>query len=229
MRKGDATRLEILRVAESLFCAKGYDETSIQDILDVIHGSKGGFYHHFVSKEDVLRTICRQRAAAAADEAVQLCAQEEKPMERLNLLLSHMLPFSHSDAAFFCMLLPILDRPESVTVRVSYQDALAEAFAEPVREAVRAAVPDGTLRPVAGDSMTPLMAVVNAFWLEASLLLLSEARTGRSPDPAAVAELLQVYRRSAEALLDAPFGSVILTDLAQWQRFSGDVAVRFRP
>ena len=43
MRKGDEKRQEMLNVAERLFCLKGYEATSVQDILNVLHSSKGGF------------------------------------------------------------------------------------------------------------------------------------------------------------------------------------------
>ena len=66
MRKGDEKRQDILSVAERLFCQKGYKETSVQDILDVLKTSKGSFYHHFESKEQVLQKICESRAEAAA-------------------------------------------------------------------------------------------------------------------------------------------------------------------
>ena len=69
MKKGESTRLEILQVADRLFCSKGYDQTSVQDILDIIHGSKGGFYHHFPSKDAVLQTLCQQRAERAKARA----------------------------------------------------------------------------------------------------------------------------------------------------------------
>lgn len=67
MRKGDEKRQEMLAVAERLFCTKGYEATSVQDILDVLHASKGGFYHHFASKEMVLDTLCTQRAERAGE------------------------------------------------------------------------------------------------------------------------------------------------------------------
>ena len=49
MKKGDARREELLATAERLFCTKGYEKTSVQDILDEMGFSKGGFYHHFDS------------------------------------------------------------------------------------------------------------------------------------------------------------------------------------
>lgn len=45
----------ILDVALALFFEKGYDNTSIQDIIDGLGGlTKGAVYHHFKSKEDIL-------------------------------------------------------------------------------------------------------------------------------------------------------------------------------
>lgn len=48
----------ILDVAFRLFMEKGYEHTSIQDIIDGLGGlSKGAIYHHFKSKEDILIAV----------------------------------------------------------------------------------------------------------------------------------------------------------------------------
>ncbi len=48
----------ILDVATRLFMEKGYEHTSIQDIIDNLGGlSKGAIYHHFKSKEDILVAV----------------------------------------------------------------------------------------------------------------------------------------------------------------------------
>ncbi len=48
----------ILDVASRLFLEKGYEHTSIQDIIDHLGGlSKGAIYHHFKSKEDILVAV----------------------------------------------------------------------------------------------------------------------------------------------------------------------------
>ena len=57
MKKGDLRRGQLLDMAEKLFFEQGYDRTSIQDILDALRLSKGGFYHYFDAKETVLREI----------------------------------------------------------------------------------------------------------------------------------------------------------------------------
>ena len=50
----------ILETAARLFAQKGYDETSMQDIMDATHLSKGAIYHHFPSKLDILLRIADQ-------------------------------------------------------------------------------------------------------------------------------------------------------------------------
>lgn len=47
----------ILDVATRLFSERGYDDTSLQEIIDETKLSKGAIYHHFASKEDILKAI----------------------------------------------------------------------------------------------------------------------------------------------------------------------------
>lgn len=54
----------ILDVAYRLFMEKGYEYTSIQDIIDNLGGlSKGAIYHHFKSKEDILIAVIQKMTA----------------------------------------------------------------------------------------------------------------------------------------------------------------------
>lgn len=54
----------ILNVAFQRFMEKGYERTSIQDIIDHLGGlSKGAIYHHFKSKEDILIAVSDRMTA----------------------------------------------------------------------------------------------------------------------------------------------------------------------
>ena len=54
----------ILDVACRLFMEKGYEYTSIQEIIDNLGGlSKGAIYHHFKSKEDILVAVTDRMTA----------------------------------------------------------------------------------------------------------------------------------------------------------------------
>ncbi len=54
----EVTVEKILDVAHRLFLEKGYDNTTIQDIVDNLDGlSKGAVYHHFKSKEEIMDAV----------------------------------------------------------------------------------------------------------------------------------------------------------------------------
>ena len=54
----EETHQLILDVSTKLFFEKGYDQTSLQDIIDRLGGlTKGAIYHHFRSKEEILIAV----------------------------------------------------------------------------------------------------------------------------------------------------------------------------
>lgn len=56
----EETVQKILTAAKRLFGEKGYEHTTIADIVSATGMSKGAFYHHFKSKEDVYDRITDQ-------------------------------------------------------------------------------------------------------------------------------------------------------------------------
>ena len=54
----EVTEERILDAAQRLFLEKGYDNTTIQDIVDELGGlTKGAVYHHFKSKEEIMDAV----------------------------------------------------------------------------------------------------------------------------------------------------------------------------
>jgi TetR/AcrR family transcriptional repressor of nem operon len=64
MRKGEQTRLEIIRKAAPIFNQKGYDGAALSDLMRATGLEKGGIYRHFDSKQEL--------AAEAFDHAWKL-------------------------------------------------------------------------------------------------------------------------------------------------------------
>jgi AcrR family transcriptional regulator len=51
------TREKILNIALELFCAQGYDKTSLREIAERLGFSKAAIYYHFESKKDILLAL----------------------------------------------------------------------------------------------------------------------------------------------------------------------------
>ena len=98
MKKGEMRRDELLATAERLFYTKGYEKTSVQDILTEMNFSKGGFYHHFASKLAVLEAICEMRARENCEQAKGIVSVQEGAIDILTVLVKAELVPSRSEA-----------------------------------------------------------------------------------------------------------------------------------
>lgn len=77
-------RNEILGVAGRLFCEKGFDNTSTNDILAEIGIARGTLYYHFKSKEDILDAIIERLTNQMLEKAAVIALDESIPvLERL--------------------------------------------------------------------------------------------------------------------------------------------------
>lgn len=57
MGRKRSTKAEIVKVAWKLFNEKGYEETTIDEIIAGSNASKGSFYHYFNSKDELLSSL----------------------------------------------------------------------------------------------------------------------------------------------------------------------------
>lgn len=70
-KNSNETAEKILEIATKLFSKKGYNKTSIQDIINELGMSKGAIYYHFKSKDDILRKMLDKQISLGKDEALE--------------------------------------------------------------------------------------------------------------------------------------------------------------
>src|SRR6202166_4906362 len=80
-------RQEILRTAARLFQQQGYDATSMNDVAAALKLSKGGLYHHFQSKDEILFHIMSHAMDITEARVINAVRQVEDPEERLRTLI----------------------------------------------------------------------------------------------------------------------------------------------
>lgn len=85
--KKDATRQQILSAATQLFPTKGFESTSVDDIVERANVVKGTFYYHFKSKDDLLLALRQSSLTTNADHVAKLLAQGLSPRTILFELL----------------------------------------------------------------------------------------------------------------------------------------------
>jgi AcrR family transcriptional regulator len=81
--RGSATRQHILAVATEAFLAHGYAGTSLSDLIRAAGVTKGGFYHHFPSKEALAVEVVRARQAEETAAVVRAAVGHDRAVDQL--------------------------------------------------------------------------------------------------------------------------------------------------
>ncbi len=216
MRKGDEKRQELLNAAERLFCQQGYEKTSVQDILSATVLSKGGFYHHFASKEEVLTALCERRAERAAAFTAESLNAASTPLARINALLHGFMPLRREETDFVAMLLPTIEKAEGRGIAMTYQDALMAYFYPLLKAEMAAAAAVEAVFPPVKEMERVILHLVNHCWMEVAAEIARALREGQRLDQFSLLQMLEKYRRAIELLLDAPFGSIEIIRMEEW-------------
>lgn len=82
-------RAHIIEESLKLFSLKGFLSTSLQDILGACHTSKGGFYNHFKSKEDLLLAVLEKARAHWREKNLAGLDHVESPVGKVKTLLAN--------------------------------------------------------------------------------------------------------------------------------------------
>lgn len=214
MKKGDQRRQAIIEAAEQLFYKNGYEGTSVQDVLDVLKLSKGGFYHHFDSKLRLLEAICTQKVETACEYAQNaLNGAGEDAIERLNVLLSHMGLLNQENTDFIGLIIRVAYAGEGALLRDSLKRSYIEKLLPMMRETVLAGYQQGVFSMPYPDRMAEMLLNLGACFTDEIGFALAERA-----NPECVIEIFEkinAYRHAIETLLNAPYGSVQLYDMSK--------------
>lgn len=213
MKKGDDRKQMILETAERLFYEKGYEATSVQDILDALKLSKGGFYHHFESKLSLLEAIVEQKCetgARAAEQAVQECTGSA--VDKLNIMFFKNGLWQNDSMDYIGLLLRVSYRQGSFLLREKLKQTTYRLSLPLINDIVRQGVQEGVFYTRYPDEIGSIVLLLGASMTdEIAGILAQPQQTGE--ELARILDKLEVYRSSVETLLNAPYGSVVLYDM----------------
>jgi AcrR family transcriptional regulator len=84
-------RERVLNAAVELFAANGYDGTSVAQVTSRAGVAKGGFYHHFASKQDLLYAVYGDLITLQLDRMEAILAKSSPPAETLRELIDDLV------------------------------------------------------------------------------------------------------------------------------------------
>lgn len=154
----------ILDVSLRLFIQKGYDNTSIQDIIDQLGGlSKGAIYHHFKSKESILIAVYKKISEDIENEMVDL--RENKNLtglEKLQRIFASSLQ-SEKHIELFAASPRLLENPRLLAIQLkSIIEDIVPRYVQPV---IEEGVRDGSIHTKYPKELAQVMIIMSNIWL----------------------------------------------------------------
>ncbi len=144
------SRQDILRTAARLFQQHGYDATSMNDVAAALKLSKGGLYHHFQSKDEILFDIMSHALDITEERVLNAVRGIADPEERLRMLIRRHIEvvLSVRDREITVMLHENHPLPASLRKRVNARKKEYVHFMESlIGEVQRARKSKGTVSP----------------------------------------------------------------------------------
>lgn len=142
MSKADETRLSILSKAFELVYRKGYQATSIDDIIATTQVTKGAFYYHFKSKDEMgLAMIDDVMYPGMRGSLIQPLLQSVSPVEDIYRMMETLLKDEqHFRVEYGCPAINLIDELSPLSER--FNQSLGKLVQE-WQQAIQASVEQG--------------------------------------------------------------------------------------
>jgi AcrR family transcriptional regulator len=212
-------RQEIIDAAQRLVYAKGYDQMSIQDILDELKISKGAFYHYFDSKGDLLEALIDRMRLDVEPIILPIVNDPALPtLTKIHRLFDTVGRWKTARKEHLISLLRAWYADENAIVRQKSAASVFKWFTPLLAGVIRQGTQDGVLTTAFPDQAAEI--VLSVLWSLGEtfkdLIFGSEPPEEKKQQAARV---VAAYNDAMERMLGAPPGSLNLIDadtLNEW-------------
>ena len=159
-----ATIETILSVSAKLFLEKGFDKTSMMDIAKTAGISKGAIYHHFQSKDEIIKSVTERQAQAVKDVMENFLSETYSlsGKEQLQLILERN--FENQKAHYLDDVMSI--RMKSAEFVLSYMQSCVNKDSAFVSEIIKRGIADGSLVTDSPDECAEVFLLLLNVWCD---------------------------------------------------------------
>lgn len=175
----EATVEKILNAAQRLFLEKGYEKTTIQDIVDALGGlTKGAIYHHFRSKDEIMNALCDKMLLDNNPFTQVKQRRELNGLQKMRAAI--LLNFEDTERGeLMIQALPILKNPRILAEMLETNRRLLTPF---WLELIEEGVADGSLHTEYAREIAELLPLVTDIWASPQIFPATREETFRKLD-----------------------------------------------
>jgi len=160
----EETEKLIISVASKLFLEKGYENTSLNDIIKNLGGlTKGAIYSHFKSKEEIYQAVQYELSASSDDAIEQIIKSEQlSGREKITLILNKSLESAIANRKATGKIDYSKNPKMLYALLLELKDEIAPMFILPILEQ---GIKDGSIKTEYPKELSELLALFINFWI----------------------------------------------------------------
>lgn len=159
----EKTQKLIIEVSTKLFMEKGYENTSLNDIISNLGGlSKGAIYHHFKSKEAIYQAVIYQMTASSDDTIIDIMNKEALTgREKLQMILKYSLEEAIANQKKFKV--DYSKNPKMLVELIrELKNEISPLFIKPI---IEQGIKDGTIKTDCANELSEFIALSINLWI----------------------------------------------------------------
>lgn len=194
----ERTRALLIHTSSRLFASQGYDRTAVASIIQEAGVSKGAFYHHFSSKEEILNAVTEGMVAEAMDVIRPAVADVSVgAINRLNRFLRASRSWSLAHFGLLKEVLVVLYRDENATMRRKIEAHTSALSVPLLADILRQGVEEHVFDPPDPEETARLILQLSWAVREANVRTLLELGPSSADALAVLQRRVDVYFRNA--------------------------------
>jgi AcrR family transcriptional regulator len=212
-------RDEFVDVALRLMQTKGWEATSVADVLTEAGASKGAFYHYFSSKADLLEAVI-ERISDAAIASLHPAIDDPtlSALQRLELVFGGIARWKSDRTELLMALIQTWTADDNAIVREKFRKDVVERMVPLLASIIAQGRTEGRFSGLDPDATGRVLVALMLGANEAATDLYFGRHAGRF-SLETVEVRLAAFQQGFERVLDLPSGSLVLVDrdvLIQW-------------
>lgn len=207
-------RRDILDLALALFLEKGYEATTVADIVARAGLSKGAFYHHFAAKDDLLEALAERFARQSLRGFDRLLSDPSlNAFEKLEAYLVHARNWKREMGPQVLAAFTAIFRPDNLLLYHRIHLAGMRLVAPVLTRIIAEGIADRVFDTPDAESAADMMLLLAASTHDATgRVLAANSRADREAALAALAKRIDLIGIAADRLLGLPDGSIRFAD-----------------
>ncbi|TEU01554.1 MAG: TetR/AcrR family transcriptional regulator [Candidatus Stahlbacteria bacterium] len=208
VKKPEVRKNEILDAARKFFFQKGYDQTTIQDIIDELSIAKGTFYYYFTSKIDLLDQLVDRTTSEISASIKPILNMDMNAIEKFNKVFQVATAVSLQNIDVFLVPLGVMYKDENTIIRVKMYRRMVEKSTPLLSSIIEQGIKEGVFNnPYHSDAAELLMQIVANLDETICRLILHEDKTLEQLAKIMV-QKTKLYLDAMERILGAPKDSL---------------------